>query len=78
MRSALWALVVAAITSYLVWSIGSAPWWVYAMLFARFFFEFAKALSDESAPPKASDDGESAGAPVTGAIAWQVSALPKD
>lgn len=78
MRGALWSLVVAAIASSLVWTLGGAPWWIYAMLFARFVFEFAQALSDEPATPKASDDcfGELPDSHIaTGAVAWEASGL---
>lgn len=81
MRSVLWSLVVAAIASYLVWTLGGAPWWVYAMLFARFVVEFAQALSDEPATPKAPDDcfGELPGCAIaTGPAAWGASGLPED
>jgi hypothetical protein len=52
MRSALWLLVFAAIAAYLVWTFGGAPWWVYALLFTRSVFGFARALIGEPATPR--------------------------
>lgn len=89
MRTALWSLVAAASAAYLVWKFGGgAPWWVYAMLFARTVVGFAQALTDEPAMQKASDDcfGE---LPISArdaaicdieksAFAWEASGLSAD
>ena len=80
MRSALLSLVVASIAAYLVYTLGGAPWWLYAVLFARFVVEFAQALSDEPVTPKASDDcfGELPGCAIaTGLLHGQRAGCPK-
>ena len=74
MRRALWSLFVAAIAAYFVWTLGGAPWWAYAILFARSVFELAQTLSDEPARPKATDECsvELPGyAIATVAVAWE-------
>src|SRR5512145_1843309 len=81
MRSALWSLFFAAIAACLVWAFGGAPWWVYAMLFARSVVGFAQALTNDPAPQKASDDcvGELPDSDFEkGAFGWEASGLSAD
>jgi hypothetical protein len=65
MRSASWSLVFAAIAAYLVWTFGGAPWWVYMLLFTRFFLDLLKGLLMSQRRTRARWHGKRVGCPKT-------------
>ena len=79
MRGALWSLVLAAIAAYLVWSFGSgAPWWVYALLFARSVVGFAQVLTSDCFCEQRVSAGDAAICDLDSTTAWEASGLSAD